>query len=736
MLRDWLADSESTARLAVVTRLAVAAHGRDDVRDLAASAVWGLVRSAQSEHPDRLTLIDLDSQDASLRALPAALASGEPQLALRDGRPYIPRLTHDDAAQRLSPPTNSAAWRLERAGDEDAALVDCPAYDRPPADGEVRVALRAGGVRGEGAGVVTDAGPKVDGLAPGDRVIGLFDGIGPAVVADQGLVARMPAGWSWTEAVGALSAALTDEAGDVRSGDAADRTAGLLDADRVHRMLTGLPARFEDGTPRPAPATIWDIRRASEALHDPGPDSPIFTFPRPLDPDGTALVTGGTGALGRVTARHLVAHHGVRRLLLVSRRGPDAPGAAELTAELTELGAEVTIAACDASDRTELAGLLDSVPDRHPLTAVIHTAAVVQDATIQTATPEQYEAVLRAKAAAAWHLHDLTRDLDLSALVLFSSVTGLVGGAGQGSYAAGNAFLDALAHHRRAQGLPATSLAWGFWDQATGMSGQFTEADRARNTRAGDLGLSAEQALTLLDAAIDTGEPLLVPVRLDLAGMRRRAGSGDTPAIFRHLVRGTAPRVSEASGPALAQTLASLSDADRQRTLVDLVRGQAAAVAGHETAKSIPATQNFRELGFDSLTAVELRNRLATATGLRLPATLIFDHPTPTAVAELLGDRLSPAGATPPTSVLAELDKLEAAVATIPDREQQAQIAARLEDLLRRVGNLRDGADDDDPDDDRLESATDDELFDMLDDELSGLGQHGSADHDLPSERD
>jgi acyl carrier protein len=321
-------------------------------------------------------------------------------------------------------------------------------------------------------------------------------------------------------------------------------------------------------------------------------------------------------------------------------------------------------------------------------------------------------------------------------MVFFSSVTGLMGGPGQGSYAAGNAFLDALAQHRHAQGLPGTSLAWGFWDQATGMSGEFTDSDRARNTRAGDLGLSAEQALALLDVALGAGEPLLVPVRLDLAGIRRRTGADETPVLLRHLVRGAGPRAGGASGPALAQTLASLSEEDRRQTLLDLVRGQAAAAVGHESAKSIPATQNFRELGFDSLTAVELRNRLSAATGLRLPATLIFDHPTPTAIAELLGERLGAAGAAPATSLLGELDRIEATIAAIPDRKQRTQIASRLTDLLRRMDDLQNGTVDEDPDNDQLESATDDELFSMLDSELSGLGEHGPAEHDIPSEQD
>ncbi|NGO72258.1 SDR family NAD(P)-dependent oxidoreductase, partial [Streptomyces boncukensis] len=576
LLQEWLADPETTARLAVVTRHATATRPGEDVRDLPAAAVWGLVRSAQSEHPGRIALLDLDGQESSLRAVPAALALDEPQLAVRDGRPLVPRIARHLATERSSPP-------------------------------------------GE------------------------------------------PDGW------------------------------------------------------------------------------------RGLDPDGTVLVTGGTGALGGVTARHLVARHGARRLLLASRGGPEAPGAAELVAELTELGAEVSAVACDMSEREAVAGLLAAVPERHPLTAVIHTAAVVQDATVQTATPEQYDAVLRAKAATAWHLHDLTRDLDLSALVFFSSVTGLVGGAGQGSYAAGNAYLDALAQHRRAQGLPATSLAWGFWDQSSGMSGQFTEADRARNARAGDLGLSTGQALALLDAALASGEPLLVPVRLDLAGMRRRAEPHSTPVLLRNLVPAPARRAAGAggaAGPGQAAALASLAPEERLSALLDLVRGQAAAVVGHATAEAVPATQNFRELGFDSLTAVELRNRLSAATDTRLPATLVFDHPTPGAVAELLAERLAPAGAASAAdaadgvSPLAELDRVEAALTALGDQDQRALIAARLRELLRMAGAPRDGAAREEPVDERLESATDDELFSMLNEELSGLGQQGPADRDIPSERD
>ncbi|WP_344534634.1 SDR family NAD(P)-dependent oxidoreductase, partial [Streptomyces albiaxialis] len=587
------------------------------------------------------------------------------------------------------------------------------------------------------------------------------------------LLAPVPEGWTYAQAAGSLSGYLAAwhtpaESTEPESGGENGIAVRALAPHwrPASEAFPALTAPLGDGVLRPLPVAPRDTRRAAEGPEQPQPAAPVpipvpvRTFRPPLDPDGTVLVTGGTGALAGVVARHLAGRHGVRRLLLAGRRGPDAPGADALAAELSELGAEAEFAACDASDRAELAALLASVPDDRPLTAVVHTAAVVRDATVQSATPEQYAEVLRAKAASAWHLHDLTREKDLAALVLFSSVTGLAGGAGQGSYAAGNAFLDALAQHRRALGLPGTSLAWGFWDLREGMSGEFTEADRARNARAGDLGLAPEQALALLDTALGRDdEALLVPVRLDLPGMRRRAGGTDgagpgadgIPVVFRHLVRGAAPRGGPApnGGRDLARSLATLSGPGRRRALLDLVCAQAAAVIGHESGSSVPATQNFRELGFDSLTAVELRNRLGSATGMRLPATLVFDHPTPTALAELLDRRLGPAdgagggpgGGGPADdgsagTVLAGLDTVATAVTTLAEDERR-RVAARLEELLLAVAQPTGGGGGADPDENaRLRSATDAELFDMLDSELSGHGRPGSADHDMPSERD
>ncbi|WP_219070955.1 beta-ketoacyl reductase, partial [Candidatus Mycobacterium methanotrophicum] len=182
---------------------------------------------------------------------------------------------------------------------------------------------------------------------------------------------------------------------------------------------------------------------------------------------GTVVITGGTGMAGSALARHVVVNHGVRQLVLVSRRGPDAPGASELVAELGAAGARVSVVACDAADREALAKVLADVSVQYPLSAVIHAAGVLDDAVVTSLTPQRVDAVLRAKVDAAWNLHELTRDAGVSAFVMFSSMAGLVGSSGQANYAAANSFLDGLAVHRRADGLPAISLGWGLWDQSS-----------------------------------------------------------------------------------------------------------------------------------------------------------------------------------------------------------------------------------------------------------------------------
>ncbi|MDT7788181.1 MAG: hypothetical protein QOF58_6600, partial [Pseudonocardiales bacterium] len=339
--------------------------------------------------------------------------------------------------------------------------------------------------------------------------------------------------------------------------------------------------------------------------------------------EGKVLVTGGTGGLGAVVAKHLVETHGVRELLLVSRRGE-----ADIS-ELEALGARVTVAACDVTDRDAVAELVA----QHEIRGVVHAAGVLDDGVIESMTPERVATVMRPKADAAWHLHELTRDL--TAFVVFSSAAGVFGNAGQANYAAGNAFLDALAAHRKAHGLPATSMAWGVWSEVSGMTGQLTEAEAARMTAAGMPPITLRQGLELFDAAVASGAALTVPVRLDLATLRAR---GAVAPLLRGLIRVKARRaaVGSATASGLVQKLGAMDAADRRAALVDLVRAQVSSVLGHASIDAVDATRAFQDLGFDSLTAVELRNQLTEATGLRLPATLVFDYPTAIALADHL----------------------------------------------------------------------------------------------------
>ncbi|WP_159073754.1 type I polyketide synthase, partial [Streptomyces sp. RTd22] len=445
---------------------------------------------------------------------------------------------------------------------------------------------------------------------------------------------------------------------DIRdAGEVADahpgviyRSFDVMDAgpERIGEMLTALLGLFESGALRPVPVTAWDIARAPEALRFLGQarhvGKVVLTVPAPWRERGTVLVTGGTGGLGAVVARHLTTEHGVRDLFLLSRRGPDAPGAGELERELTALGARVTIRACDVSDRQALADALDAVPDDAPLRGVVHTAGVLDDGMIAELTPERLAGVLAAKADSAMHLHELTAGRDLDAFVLFSSFAGVVGNAGQAAYAAGNAVLDALAVSRRAQGLPAVSLAWGMWENSEGMGGRLDEADLSRMRRQGFPALGTDHGLTLLDTALRINEPVAVPVALRTSALA--AVRDSLPAVLHGLVPATRQRrtvagqVAAAGGGELARRLRGLPAAEQDRLLLDLVQTQVAGVLGYTSGAEVDAGRAFKDLGFDSLTAVELRNRLTTATAVQLPATLIFDHPNPAALADHLRTRV------------------------------------------------------------------------------------------------
>ncbi|CAL9351347.1 3-ketoacyl-CoA thiolase [Streptomyces sp. enrichment culture] len=449
-------------------------------------------------------------------------------------------------------------------------------------------------------------------------------------------------------------------------------------------------------------------------------------------PEGTVLLTGASGGLARLLARHLVAERGVRNLLLTSRRGAAADGMPELVAELTGLGATVEVAACDVADREALAGLLASVPAERPLTAVVHTAAVLDDGVAEALTPERVDRVLRPKVDGALNLHALTEDLDLSAFVLFSSLSGTLGGAGLANYSAANAFLDALARHRHERGLPAVSLAWGLWEQRSGMAGRLSDVDLARMSRVGATPMSADEGLALFDAATALGDAVVVPARLDLAELRAQAAAGVMAPLFRGVVRTSAVRrTAAASGgrteeaaSGIAGRLAELARADQERMLLDLVREQVTAVLGHASPEEVRANRAFKDLGFDSLTSVELRNRLRSATGLRLTPTLVFDYPNPAALAQRLLDDLVPQAQEDGLPLSAELERLEAAfLESALDDDARGKIAARLQALLWKWDDTRGTAIEAEgpAEDAEFDPVSDDEMFDLIDKELGQL---------------
>ncbi|MGW8066883.1 SDR family NAD(P)-dependent oxidoreductase [Streptomyces ziwulingensis] len=812
-LQGWLADDRTDGTpLVVLTRDAVATGPGDPAQDLPGAAVWGLVRSAQSQHPGRLVLVDLDVHDDSWQALPAALATGEPQLAIRQGEVYAPRLARprtgdaltvpSGAGDTLTAPSGAGAWRLdipEKGSVDKLDLVACPEVTEAPAAGHLLIEVRAAGLNfrdvlntlgmypgpavllgAEAAGVVTAVGEGVTGFAPGDRVMGLVTGgFATHAVADARMVAPVPDGWTWTQAASVPVAFLTAyyglrdlarlEAGESvlvhaaaggvgmaavqlarhwgaevygTAGEhkrallradgwddthlASSRTLGFEDRfratsggrgvdvvlnsltgdfvdaslrllapggrlvemgktdvrdpervvrdhpgvalyqayelreageDRIREMFRDLTGLFASGALRPLPTVTWDVRHSREAFRHMAQAKHygkiVLTLPRAWDPEGTVLITGGAGVLGGILARHLVTRHGMRHLLLTGRRGPDAPGAAGLRTELEELGAHVTLAACDVSDADALTRVIAAVPAAHPLTAIVHAAGVLDDGVLEHLTPDRLRTVLAPKADAARHLDRLTRGLDLADLVLFSAGAGVFGNAGQANYAAANTYLDALAHRRRAEGLPTTSLSWGLWADASSLTGHLDDTDLARVRRSGVLPLSAADGTALFDAALAEQRPHLVPVRLD-TGQLRTSG-GEVPHLLRSLYRGPARRTADAGAATgtdgLRTRLAGLSADDRLGALRDLVATYAAAVLGHADPAQLHAGRAFRDLGFDSLTAVELRNRLNGATGLRLPATLVFDHPTVTELAAFLDGELfdAPPAALPAT---------------------------------------------------------------------------------------
>ncbi|MEU2065273.1 type I polyketide synthase, partial [Streptomyces sp. NPDC013455] len=545
-------------------------------------------------------------------ALRAADGTGKPVLSAEavTMRPFTAGPAAGDGTDSLY----RLEWQPVRAAEADvdvclvADLADVP--DPVPQVVALRCPVAVGDADGTGAGLAREA----------HRAAGWALGVVQEWLAD-------------VRFTGSRLLVLTDGAAGPGLADAAQATVwglvrtaqsehpdrfGLLDVDPAHRtdavsaaVLTEPQLVLRDGALL-APRLVRHTGGAGTA------------GAVRLDPDGTVLVTGGTGVLGAAVARRLVTEHGARRLLLVSRRGPAAPGAGELAAELTESGAEVTVAACDTADRDALAQLLTGVR----LTAVVHTAGLLDDGVVGSLTADRLAAVLRPKVDAAAHLDELTAGQDLAAFVLFSSVAGVLGNPGQANYAAANVFLDALAARRRAAGRPATSLAWGLWAERTGLTGHL---DGGTLSTRGIAPLSAEEGLGLLDRALADDSAVLVPARLDPAALRADALAGTLSPVLRSLVRVPQRRPGESG---LRRRLGRMPVEEGRRLLLDLVRAQLAAVIGRDSAEGIDPDQPFKGFGVDSLLAVQLRNRLNSVTGLRLPATLVFDHPTPAAVAD------------------------------------------------------------------------------------------------------
>ncbi|MCN4269927.1 type I polyketide synthase, partial [Mycobacterium tuberculosis] len=499
------------------------------------------------------------------------------------------------------------------------------------------------------------------------------------------------------------------EAGPDRIAAMLSEVVGLLAAG----VLARLPVKTFDA--RCAPAAY---RFVSQARHI---GKVVLTIPDGPGGQsglagGTVVVTGGTGMAGSAVATHLVRRHGVANLVLVSRSGEQADRAAEVAALLREGGAQVAVVSCDVADRDALAALLAGLDPRYPLKGVFHAAGVLDDAVITGLTPDRVDTVLRAKVDGAWNLHELTEDMDLSAFVVFSSMAGIVGTPAQGNYAAANAFLDGLVAYRRSRGLAGLSVAWGLWEQASAMTRHLGERDRARMTQAGLAPLTTEQALGFLDTALQADRAVVVAARLDRAAL---AGAGAAlPALFSQLAAGPTRRRIDAADTAVSMSglvsrLHALTPERRQRELTDLVISNAAAVLGRSSSVDINAHKAFQDLGFDSLTAVELRNRLKTATGLTLSPTLIFDYPTPATLAEHLDSRLVTASGSDQQSLSDRVDDITRELVVLLDQPDlsanvKAHLRTRLQTMLTSLTT----------EDDDIAAATESQLFAILDEEL------------------
>ncbi|MGW6241677.1 SDR family NAD(P)-dependent oxidoreductase [Streptomyces sp. NPDC055094] len=472
-------------------------------------------------------------------------------------------------------------------------------------------------------------------------------------------------------------------------------------ADRIQEMLCELVALLGQGAVTPLQYAAFDVREAPSAFRIMAQGRTtgklVLTVPQALDGAGTVLLTGGTGELGRLVARRLVVEHGARHLVLTSRRGPDAPGTEDIVTELTEAGAEsVRVLACDVSKRAEVAHVLAEIGTEHPLTGVFHLAAVLDDGVVRNQSAERFTRVLAPKVSGALHLHELTAGLDLAAFVLFSSAAGTLGAPGQSNYAAANVFLDTLAAYRRKRGLSAVSLAWGLWEQTgVGMTARLGEAELARLRRRGSQALSAQEGMRLLDVALGRPETRLIPIKLDVAGLRYGSGDEASP-LFGALVRPRLRRAQEAVArtESFHDRLAGLSAEDQVAALLRSVRQEVSGVLGLGGADAVPADKSLRDFGWDSLMAVELRNRLSAYAEVALPSTLAFDYPTSRAIAEFLYVRLdlgTASGESGPPQDPAKAAEWALGRVT-PEQLLQSGLLAQLLELAQPQADSSDGA--------------------------------------------
>ncbi|MEW2119044.1 SDR family NAD(P)-dependent oxidoreductase [Streptomyces sp. NPDC005474] len=772
VVRDFLADAEQAGKVLVVV-------GSGSDTDPVVAGVWGLVRSAQSEHPGRIVLVDSDGGPVD-----GVAGLGEPQLRLREGELFAPRVVSAASDEALEVP-GEGAWRVgigERGAVTGLAVSSLEPVALGP--GEIRVSVRASGVNFrdvlnvlgmypgdpglpglEAAGVVVEVGRGVSGFAVGDRVMGLATGsFGPEVVSDFRTWSRFPDGWTFAQAASVPLAFLTAwyglfDLGGLKSGEkvlvhsaaggvgmaavrlarhvgaevfatasAAKQYAVPLDGEhvgssrdtsfggrfpqvdvvlnslagefidaslkllapggrfiemgktdlrepegieyrafdlveagprRIQEMFGELGKLFEAGVLEPLPVTCWDVREAvsafrfmSRARHI---GKVVLTVPRAAE--GTVLVTGGHGGVGAEVVRHLTdAGH---KVVVASRRE-----------------------GVDVGDADQVRALVATIPD---LVGVVHAAGVLDDGVVTELTAERIENVWSAKARGAVVLDEVTRSRDLAFFVVFSSAAGVFGAPGQGAYAAANAAADAVVAERRRLGLPGQALSWGLW-AGTGMAAGLSDAEVRRLTESGFPPMSVDMSLALFDASLNHPATHLIPLIIDAGKLPRPLPpllAGFERPVARRSVSVAAPRTDTAS---LRGTLDAMSPQERLDHLTDLVVRSACAVLGHTDPRRVQAGQPFTDLGFDSLTAVELRNRLGAATGLTLPATVTFDHPTPLAVGRHLLDTLGSDGPGSAAAVVGQLDRLDSTLGEAHlDEADRTATVTRLRALATRL---------------------------------------------------